>query len=82
MERPNATLNDICTQIIQNDSKLEVFSKLLINEEQTKANLATIGQEIKKLSIRVERISRQCRSSDFTDIPSRSTGKTKNYKIL
>ena len=49
MERPNATWNDFCAQIIQKDLILEVSSTFLSHETQTKAELATIGQEIKRL---------------------------------
>ena len=47
MERPNAPWNDFCAQIIQKDLILEVFSTFLSHEAQTKAELATLGQEIK-----------------------------------
>ena len=47
MERPNATWNDFCAQIIQKDLILEVFSTFLSHEAQTKAELATLGQEIR-----------------------------------
>ena len=49
MERPNATWNDFCAQIIQKDLILEAFSTFLSHEAQTKAKLATIGQEIRNL---------------------------------
>ena len=49
MERPNATWNDFCAQIIQKDLILELSSTFLSHEAQTKAELATIGQEIKSL---------------------------------
>ena len=55
MERADATWNDLCTQILQNDLLLEVFSTFLSYEEQTKAEMTTLGQETKKPSIRVER---------------------------
>ena len=77
MERPNATWNDFCAQIIQKDLVLDVSSTFLSHEAQTKAQLATLGQEIKKPSIRVKRISRQCHSENFTGFSSQSTGKTK-----
>ena len=83
MERPNATWNDFCAQIIQKDLILEVSSTFLCHEAQTKAELATLGQEIKKNnSIRVERLSRQRRGNNFLDFSSRSTGETKTYPIL
>ena len=49
MQRPNATWNDFCAQIIQKDLILEVSSTSLSQEAQTKAELATFGQEIKNL---------------------------------
>ena len=49
MERPNATWNDFCAQIIQKDLILEVSSTFLSHEAQTKAELATLGQEIRNL---------------------------------
>ena len=77
MERPNATWNDFCAQIIQKDLILEVSSTFLSHEAQTKAELATFGQEIKKTSIKIERISHQRRSNIFMDFLSRSTGRQK-----
>ena len=47
MELPNATWNDFCAQINQKDLILEVSSTFLSHEAQTKAELATLGQEIK-----------------------------------
>ena len=49
MERPNTTWNNFCAQIIQKDLILEVSSTFLSHEAQTKAKLATLGQEIKNL---------------------------------
>ena len=49
MERPNTTWNDFCNQIIQNYFISEVSSTFLFHEEQTKAELATNGQEMKNL---------------------------------
>ena len=49
MERPNVTSNDFCTQIIQKNLKLEVSSTFLSYEAQTKAKMATLGQEIQNL---------------------------------
>ena len=44
MENPNAIWNDFSTRIIQKDS-----SNFLNDEEQTKAQMATLGQEMKKI---------------------------------
>ena len=49
MERPNALWKNFCIQIIQKKLKLEVSSTFLSHEAQTKAELATLGQEIKNL---------------------------------
>ena len=48
MENPNATWNDFFARIIQRDVSFEVSSNLLNDEEQTKAQMATLGQEMKK----------------------------------
>ena len=47
MDRLNATWNDFSAQIIQKDMILEVSLTFLSHEAQTKAELATLGQEIK-----------------------------------
>ena len=49
MENPNATWNDFSTRINQRDVSVQVSSKFLNDEEQTKALLATLGHEMKNL---------------------------------
>ena len=49
MENPNATWNDFSTRIIQRDVSFQVFSIFSNDEEQTKAQMATLGQEMKNL---------------------------------
>ena len=49
MENPNATWNDFSTRIIQRDVSFQVSSNFLNDEEQTKAQMATLGQEMKNL---------------------------------
>ena len=49
MEHPNATWNDFFTRIIQRDVSYQVSSKFLKDEEQTKVELASLGQEMKNL---------------------------------
>ena len=49
MEHPNATWNDFSTHIIQKDVFFQVSSNFLNDEEQTKAELASLGQEMKNL---------------------------------
>ena len=47
MEHPNATWNDFTTRIIQRDVSYQVSSNFLKDEEQTKVQLASLGQEMK-----------------------------------
>ena len=49
MENPNATWNDVSTRIIQRDVSFQVSSNFLNIEEQTKAQMATLGQSMKNL---------------------------------
>ena len=49
MENPNATWNDFSTRIIQRDVSFQVSSNFLNDEEQTKAQIATLGQKMKNL---------------------------------
>ena len=49
MENPNATWNDFSTRIIQRDVSFQVSSTFLNDEEQTKAQMANLGQEMKNL---------------------------------
>ena len=46
MENPNASWNDFSTRIIQQDVYFQVSSSFLNDEEQAKAQMATLGQEI------------------------------------
>ena len=49
MENPNATWNNFCARIIKRDVSFQVSSNFLNDEEQTKAQMATLGQELKNL---------------------------------
>ena len=49
MENLNATWNDFSARIIQRDVSFQVSSNFLNDEEQTKAQMATLGQEMKNL---------------------------------
>ena len=49
MENFNATWKDFSTRIIQRDVSFQVPSNFLNDEEQTRAQMATLGQEIKNL---------------------------------
>ena len=46
MEHPNASWNDFSTRIIQRDVSYQVSSNFLNDEEQTKVQLASLGQEM------------------------------------
>ena len=49
MENPNAALNDFSTRIFQRDVCFQVSSNFLNDEEQTNAQIATQGHEMKNL---------------------------------
>ena len=49
MQNPNATWNDFSTRIIQRDVSFKVSSNFMNDKEQTKAQMATLGQEMKNL---------------------------------
>ena len=49
MEHPNATWNDFSTRIIQRGVSYQVSSNFLNDEEHTKVQLASLGQEMKNL---------------------------------
>ena len=49
MENPNATWNDFSTRIIQRYESFQVSSNFLNDEEQTKAQMATLGENMNNL---------------------------------
>ena len=49
MEHPNATWNDFSTHLINKDVSYQVSTSFLNDEEQNKAQMASLGQEIKNL---------------------------------
>ena len=49
VENPNATWNESSTRLIQRDVSFQVSSNFLIEEQQTKAQMATLGQEMENL---------------------------------
>ena len=49
MENPNVIWNDFSTRITQEDVPFQVTSDFLSDEKQTTAQMATLGQEKKKL---------------------------------
>ena len=54
MEHPNATWNDFSTKIIQRDVSYQVSSNFFNDEEQTKIQLASLGQEMKNLRFELQ----------------------------
>ena len=54
MESPNATWNDFSTRRIQRDVSFQVSSSFLNDEKQTKAQIATLGQEMKNLRSEIQ----------------------------
>ena len=49
MEPPNATWNDFSTHLINKDVSYQVFTSLPNDEEQNKAQMASLRQELKNL---------------------------------
>ena len=49
MEHPNATWNNFSTHLIHKDVSYQVSTSFLNDEEQNKAQMASLGQELKKL---------------------------------
>ena len=49
MEHPNSTWNEFSTHLINKDVSYQVFISFLKDEEQNKSQMASLGQEIKKL---------------------------------
>ena len=49
MEHPNATWNDFSTHLIHKDVSYLVFTNFLKDEEQNKAQMASLGQELENL---------------------------------
>ena len=74
MENPNATWNDFSTQIIHKDVSFQVSSNFLNDEEQTKAQLATLGQES---TIGTTRTPSQCCRRKFSNSRPKPKRKTK-----
>ena len=48
MEQPNATWNDFSTHLFNKDVSYQVSTSFLNEEEQNKAQMASLGQELKK----------------------------------
>ena len=49
MEHPNATWNELSTHIINRDVSYQVSTSFLSDEQQNKAQMASLGQEFKNL---------------------------------
>ena len=84
MENPNAAWNDFSTSIIQRDVSFQVSSKFLNDEEQTKAQMVTLGQEMKNLRSelqehRVNAVERKSRTVDPNQKGRQSPTRFCNY---
>ena len=83
-ENPNATWNDFSTRIIQRDVSFQVPSNFLNDEGQTKAQMATLGREMKKLRSelqehRVNAVEGNCRTVDLNQKGRQSATRFCNY---
>ena len=54
MEHPNATWNDYSAHIIPRDVSFQVSSNFLNDEERTKADIASLGKEMKNLRTKLQ----------------------------
>ena len=84
MENPNATWNDFSTRIIQRDESFQVFSNIFNDEEQTKAQLATLGREMKNLRSelqehRVNAVEESSRTVDLNQKGRQNATRLYNY---
>ena len=84
MEIQNTTWNDFSTRIIQREVSFQVSSNFLSDEEQTKAQMATLGQERKNLRLelqehRVNAVKRNPRTVDPNPNISQNATRFCNY---
>ena len=80
MEHPNATWNDFSTRIIQRDVSYQVSSNLLNNEEQTKVQMASLGQEMKNLHSELQ--EHQVNALEIHDNPILTKNAEKTLRCL
>ena len=67
MEHQNATWKDFSARVIQRYVSYQVYSNFVNDEEQTKVQLASLGQEIKNLRSEIQ--EQQVNSIDNTRQP-------------
>ena len=82
MEHPNATWNDFSTHIIQKDVSFQVSSNFLNDEEQTKAELASLGQEMKNLRTELQEHRVNAVEGTSKPVDPNQKGRQKRYSIL
>ena len=82
MENPIATWNVFSTPIIQRDVSLQVCSNFLNDEEQTKARMATLGQEMKNLRSKVQERRVNAEEGIPRTVSPNQKGRQKCNKIL
>ena len=81
MENPNETWDDFSTRIIQRDVSYQVSSNLLNDEDQTKVQLASLGQEMK--IVRSELHEHQFNGLGNSQLPDPSgKNRQKRHKVL
>ena len=84
LEHPNATWNVFSTHIFRKDASFQVSSNFLNDEEQTKTELATLGQQMKNLrtDLQEQRVKAVAGASKPADSNQKSNVKTKCCSIL
>ena len=84
MENHNAIWNSFSTRIIRRDVSFQVSFNFLNDEEQTKAQMPTLGQEIKKLRSelqehRVNAVEGNPRTADPNQKGKQNATRFRNY---
>ena len=59
MEHPNANWNDFSTRLINKDVSYQVSTSFLNDEEQNKAQMAPLGQEVENLRTELKKTQSQ-----------------------
>ena len=70
MDHPNATWNDFSTHLVNKDVSYQVSTSFLNDEEQNKAQMASLGQELKNLRIELKehRVTLQKATRDLLNL--------------
>ena len=81
MENPNATWNALFTRIIQRDVSFQVSSNFLNDVEQTKSQMATLGQEMKKIQSELQEHRDNAVEGTTRTVDSNQKGKQKSTRF-